>query len=757
MRYQKNRVKGRSMSKYIKGSARFTVISEGCVRIEYADGGEFLDAPTLFAVRESSHHADIIEDSDKLTLRTEKLTLTYTDNGPFSGENLCIEVHTGGVCATWHYGDALKNNLGGTLVTLDGVCGERPLPDGIISRDGFYVIDDSGKPFISDDGWIKNRSANHRTDLYFFAYGHDYKAAIRDLRASSGAFQLPRRCVFGSWYSRWWRYTADEFLDLVDQYDKNGFPLDIMVMDMDWHYQDWGHAEGEPYALYGYGHAGANLGWTGYTWNRTAIPDPPALLQKLKDRGIKAVLNDHPADGLRDHDDGYSEFIRELCEKGYTEEVPDIPEKVSQREKENAGRGVKNFRFNAGSPVYMDAFFNHALSRIESDGVEFWWLDWQQDYLYPTVNGIKDLPHLPWLNHLYYEHSKKGGKRGASFSRWGGIGDHKHPAYFSGDSVSGWETLAFEVKMTATAANAGCFWWSHDIGGFVDPIPGGQAENYVRWVQFGALSASLRLHMNGVEGFDRRPWTWGEPYCSAMREAFHLRSRLFPYIYSSAYESCRDSLPFIRPLYYECPEAKEAYEHPTTYFIGSHLIVSPVCEEMGESKKAQSSLWLPDGVWFDFFSGQRHEGGPVTVENDLFTFPLFVRAGAPIITQPYRDRMTTAAYSDLNIAIYADGENGGTSLLYEDDGETEDYKFGKCRTTSVTYSHSNGEYRISLIPQGFFEGAVEKRSVTVTLRNVPCLSLGSANAEISYCSDGRELIIKASEISASAPITFVLR
>ena len=370
------------------------------------------------------------------------------------------------------------------------------------------------------------------------------------------------------------------------------------------------------------------------------------------------------------------------------------------REKENLERNVKNFRFNAGDRDYMDAFFKHALLPIEKQGVEFWWLDWQQDRLYPTVNGIKDTPHLSWLNHLYYRHSKRNGKRGASFSRWGGIGDHKHPAYFSGDAVSSFETLAFEIKKTVSAANAGCFGWSHDIGGFVDPVPGGQAENYVRWVQFGALSASLRLHMNGVEGFDRRPWTWGEPYCSAMRDMFHMRSKLMPYLYSAAFKSYKESLPFIRPLYYDYPMDEEAYQYPTEFFLGDGIIASPICTTMDENQMVTSEVWLPDGIWYDLFTKKCYSSGKISIENGLTTFPLFVREGFPLVTQPYRDRMTSAPYSSINIDIYIGSD--GESFLYEDDGETEDYKDGKHRITSIKYSCADGMHRICITPEGTY-------------------------------------------------------
>jgi len=743
------------MSSFIKGNARFSVLTEGCIRIEYALDRCFADDPTLFAVRSSFCQAEITEDKDTLTVKTKKLTLRYTGSEPFSRDNLSVAVHTSGKDTIWHYGDESRNNLGSTLSTLDGVNGERPLPDGILSRDGFYVIDDSGKPLLHD-GWLKARPGEHKTDLYFFAYGTDYKSALRDLSYVSGKMEMPRKYFMGSWYSRWWPYTSDEFLAIADEYALHDFPLDIMVMDMDWHYQDWSHREGHPRALFGYGHAGENIGWTGYTWNRTLIPDPEKLIDSLHKKGLKVVLNDHPADGIRDHDEMYSDFIADLKSKGYKEEVPTVEEKVSAAERENLSRNIENYRFNAGNRDYMETFFKNAHRRIEKQGVDFWWLDWQQDRIYPHVHNMPGLLHLPWLNHLYYENSKSGNKRGMSFSRWGGIGDHKHPAYFSGDAATGWETLAFEIKMTATAGNIGCFWWSHDIGGFFDPVPGGQAECYVRWVQFGATSAALRLHVCGDENIDRRPWTWEEKYCTAMREMFHLRSRLIPYLYSLAFESYRDSVPLLRPLYIEHPENEEAYLHPQTYMLGGNMVASPVCRPMEGKETVISNVWLPDGIWFDLFSSKRYEGGHIKVENTLNTFPLFVRAGFPLTTQPYRDRMTSAPYTEINIEVFCDGNAVGEYFLYEDDGESEGFKFGKRRITNITFAENDKKYTFTLTPSGDYENSPKKRDIRFVLKNCDEISKASLpQAEIRYDREKREteILLKAVPANEKTELT----
>ncbi len=726
------------MSIYIKDNARFTVMREGVIRMEYAEGRAFVDGETLFAKRNAECDARMTY-GDMLVIETEYITLYYK-GGEFTRESLYARIHVNGFECRWHFGDENRENLGGTLNTLDGVDGFRPLPDGLIARDGWYALDDSGTPVLRD-GWAENRNEAHMTDIYLFAYGKDYFQALADLAAVSGSFELPRKYFFGSWYSRWWPYTAEEFIGLADEYDENGFPLDILVMDMDWHYQDWGHREGEPQYQYGYGHAGGNLGWTGYNWNLRLIPDPEGTVKALNDRGIAVTLNDHPADGVRDADAVYDSFIAGLSKSGYTEEVPDIEDKINDRERAHKEKGIVNYRFNAGSKVYMDAFFDATGAEMEDKGAAFRWLDWQQDYLYPEVNGVNGLTHLKWLNHLYYENSKKGNKRGMSFSRWGGFGDHKHPAYFSGDSVTNWETLDFEIQMTVSAGNAGCFWWSHDIGGFMDPVPRGQAEVYARWVQFGAVSPALRVHMNGVEGFDRRPWTWGEPYCSVMRDAFRLRSVLMPYIYSEAFASASRSKPLLCPLYYAAPDAEESYKHPAEYFFGGGLIAAPICKACDRNGEAESEIWLPDGVWYDWFTGKRYEGGCHTVINTLETFPLFVRAGYPVVTQSYTGRMATAVLREPCVIIYA-GESG-SSELYEDDG-ISDIDRNIFRSTAISYDDAERKLTLSTVCSGYDDG-VYSRNFTIELRRCGAAEdavCESHNVKLSYKDECAELTVE---------------
>ena len=667
----------------IVGLARFTVITPSCIRMEYAGEGAFLDTPTLFAFQREARMADarFRRDDETLTIDTGGICLRYRDDGkPFSEDNLSASISNGD--ATIHWQPDLKNerNLGGAIPTVDGMFDGIPLPDGLLARDGWHVIDDSGSPVLLD-GWIAQAPLNKRPvqDWYLFGYGADYTAALQALTAISGPAPIPRKHVHGSWYCRWFAYTAQDFRAIADEYRRHDFPLDILVMDMDWHTRD---------AVTGYGHAGT-LGWTGYTWNRTLIPDPELLLGELRDDGIFVTLNDHPSDGIREHETCYDDFIDRLG----------LP----------AGA---NPPFNAGDRQYMDAFFQAAHVPLERQGIDFWWLDWQQDYIYPYVYGVPRLRHLSWLNYLYFQHSQRDGRRGQGFSRWGGWGDHRHPIQFSGDSGCTWAMLAFEVSMSATSGNVGCFFWAHDVGGFWGDR---EPEMYTRWVQFGALSAALRLHSSGDE-LDRRPWLWGEPFVSAMRKAFHFRAQLFPYIYTGIRQCYDQTLPLLRPMYLAYPLAEESYQYPEQYLLGDHLLVAPITTPgTGPEMTAHKVVWFPAGVWYSLWTGERIAGDALRdVSATLDEIPVYIRGGIPLPMQPYTPRMTTAPLAVLIIRCYPGAT--GASRLYEDDGQSLAYQQGGFAFTGLHYTSDDYTITVTIGPAiGTYSGQLAERSYRVEL------------------------------------------
>lgn len=435
------------------------------------------------------------------------------------------------------------------------------------------------------------------------------------------------------------------------------------------------------------------------------------MIKELKEKQISVVLNEHPHDGIRPHEDMYDAFIRDL---GVDTTQTGIP------------------IFDAGDPHYMRNFLKHAHGESDSMGVAFWWLNWQQDYLFPTVRGTTT-KHLPWLNELYYNYSRKNGLRGLNFSRWGGWGDHRHPIQFSGDAVGCWDVLRFEVDLTTTSGNAGCFFWAHDIGGFYQGL---DPELYTRWTQFGLLNSSLRIHSVSGKNMDRRPWLWGEREEKAMRRIYHLRSQLMPYVYSSVRQCHTDMLPLNQGLYIEQPEIEESYRHPDEFFFGDLILGAPVTEAgKGADFTVDKPVYFPEGNdWYSLFTGKRYAGGTTdTVPTPLEESPVFVKGGWPLPLQPYKERMASAPLDTLIVRCYP-GYDGvsNTYSLYEDDGLTTDYEQGIYATTALSYSKSGNKVTVNVAPtEGHYAGQPSQRAYRIELPGVP------ANSRVKV--DGRKV------------------
>lgn len=658
----------------VVGRARFTVLTPTLMRLEYAPDGVFENRPTLFAVcRELPIPPfETRREGKRVVLETEALTLCYTEDGArFSENNLRIRLRSKPP-TEWRPGLLNKGNLGGTVCTLDECKGPIDVQDGVLSRDGWFLLDDSLRP-VFEKGWVAARPEAGQQDWYFFGYGRDFARALKDLTTLAGPIPLPPRFVFGSWYSRYWPYRAEEFLAIADEYTRQEFPLDVMVIDMDWHLD----------------------GWTGYTWNRELIPDPEGLLSALHQRGLKTTLNLHPADGVRAHEDAYPAFAEAMGSDVAAE---------------------KPIKFNCTDPVYMKNYFELLHHPLETQGVDFWWIDWQQSAKTPVAG----LAPLSWLNHLHFcdlqrERPPLPSRRGLTLSRWGGWGNHRYPIQFSGDTWATWEMLRFLVEFTATAGNVGAAYWSHDLGGHfaegrTDP------ELFVRWIQFGAFSATMRVHATRSAQNDRRPWLDGEPFTSAARAAFALRYRLLPYIYTMARKCFDTGLPLNRPMYLADPNRRIAYELPDQFYFGDDLIVAPVLHPgHGPDRVAEVQVWLPDGEWFDLTTRKHYAGSRRhRVLAALNTIPVFVRAGHPIPLARSGRLHCAEDLDQVHLRVYP-GPDGETRL-YDDDGESNGYLDGQFAWTALRYTEASNHCYVLIGPAtGTYDGMPRIRSIVVEL------------------------------------------
>jgi alpha-glucosidase len=358
---------------------------------------------------------------------------------------------------------------------------------------------------------------------------------------------------------------------------------------------------------------------------------------------------------------------------------------------------------------YMD-LLHHPL---EKQGVDFWWLDWQQE---PNTRMAGVTPTW-WINYVHFTDQEREGKRPILFHRWGGLGNHRYQIGFSGDTVSVWDSLAFQPWFTATAANVGYAYWSHDIGGH---MPGAvEPELFTRWVEFGAFSPILRTHTTKNPESERRIWAYPEPYSSILRATFQLRYALQPYIYTEARRTYDTGIAFLRPLYYDSPEANEAYDNKNEYLFGDQMLVSPVVTAGDKtSGLATEKVWLPKGEWIEWPTG-KHFTGPTSVERSfsIEQTPVYLKSGAIVPMQPEMIYTGEKPVDPLFVNVWP-LEPGGSSnyTLYEDNGVAEQYQHGVFTRTPIKAAEAGDTLRVEIGPvEGSFPGMLKDRGYTLKL------------------------------------------
>ncbi len=683
------------------GNARFTVLTPQIVRIEWSPDARWEDAKSLTFVNRKLEVPDFKKKVSKkgVTISTGALTLDYRNDGkPFDAGNLKITFPLNGKKISWKPGDTDSLNLMGTTRTLDRAdgykLGREPMETGLLSRSGWVLVDDSGKPVFTPVSshwkeWVKERPTSDNIDWYFMAYGHDYKKALADYQKVAGEAAMPPRNTFGYWWSRYWQYSDDELEDIVGKLRSYDIPIDVLIVDMDWH-DTFGMKKNNP-AKDEYGQ---RIGWTGYSWQKQLFPNPKNFLEWTNRNKLLTALNLHPASGIQPYEDCYDEFTRDY---GWSDKGKSVPFKIDEEK-------------------WADSYFNKVLSPMEDMGVDFWWLDWQQ---WVDSKFTRGLSNTFWLNHTFYNHAKdraaevnsNSPKRPFIYHRWGGLGSHRYPLGFSGDTYATWETLAFLPWFTATASNVNYGYWGHDIGGhlFHKDVKSTDPELYTRWLQYGVFTPIFKTHSTKDNRIVRYPWAFPD-HQFVMRDAIQLRYALVPYIYNAVRANYDTGVAMCRPMYYEYPELDKAYNVPEQFFFGDDIIATAVASPVDSvTGLAERSIWLPEGEWYEYSSGNMYNGdNDYTLNFTIAENPFFVRSGAIIPMNPVKVRNLQEACDTL-VLTFVPGADGKLTH-YEDDGVSDEYK-SRFATTEVSRKYSNNSQIITISARnGSYRNAPESRA-----------------------------------------------
>ncbi len=353
---------------YIGDCYRITVLSSRLIRFEYSKEKNFVDLAS-YAVwfrKFDDVKFSVTETGSIVIVETNAVKFFINKN---KRKPLFVEIKESGrkiKCDN-------KGNLKGTCRTLDGTFGKVPLQDGLVTKNGVYVFDDSCSVLIDENGKFQPREGSNK-DLYIFAYEKNYRETIKAFYKISSPVPLIPRFALGVWWSRYHAYTQREYLDLMARFKSENIPLTVATVDMDWHWvKDIDKKFGVNYG-----------GWTGYSWNTELFPNYKEFLRKLKEDNLHITLNLHPADGVHAYEDMYEDMAKAVGMN------PKTKEKV---------------KFQCGSDNFWNAYFDILHKPYEKAGVDFWWIDWQQGRK-SDVNGLDPLNEV---NHYHYVDNAESG------------------------------------------------------------------------------------------------------------------------------------------------------------------------------------------------------------------------------------------------------------------------------------------------------------------------------------------------------------
>ncbi len=630
---------------------RVTILFDELFRIEKSENHVFNDQATqiVWFRNKKTPKYEILKQEECLKIKTRKVTLVLIDSNSIEDSFVIIkgkEVHLDN-----------KENLKGTARTLDCYDGEYLtnyqeegprskiiLDNGVASKNGVAVIDDSHSLLLNKEGSLEKAPKGHQ-DYYVFAYGHNYREAVKALFEITGYAPILPRYAFGNWWSRYHDYTDKEYMTLLYKFIDRDVPITVSTIDMDWHYNSKNLDAAKHISELGRDTPfyGGKDGWTGYTWNKDLFKNYKQFLKDITDLGFHITLNLHPACGVRWFEDCYKDFA------------------IAMGKDPNKGEQIP---FDFTDDNFINNYFKIIHKPYENDGVSFYWIDWQQG----TNSKMPGLDPLWALNHYHYLDNSLNHEHGLILSRYSGIGSHRYPIGFSGDTVSSWDTMNYISEFTSKSTNVGYTYWSHDIGGHY----GGRLEYqlYTRFLQFGVFSPINRLHSSDMPIISKEPWYYLNGAGDIAIDFLRLRHKLIPYLYSSCYKTHLKGLGLIEPLYYSLGNIKKGYEYPSEYIFAQDGFIVPATHPLNKDGYTIEKGYLPKGRYFDFFTHDIYElkkNKEIKFARTLENFPYLVKAGSFIPLSMDKIQYNEVENPTTLNLVTSKGDNKYT--LYEDKGK----------------------------------------------------------------------------------------
>lgn len=554
---------------------------------------------------------------------------------------------------------------------------------------------------------------------YFFA-GPTPADITRQYTELTGRMPLPPLWALGHHQSRWGYESVEEVAEIARTMRERQHPCDSLWLDID--YMD---------------------GFRNFTWNPETFPEPRALVEELRKQGLRTVTIIDPGTA---YDEAYSVY-QEGHARDYFCRNPDgsyffgsvwpgtcvFPD-FSRDEVRKWWGNLYAEHLELGVAGIWNDMDEPALTSILSDNSAEHVHGRTMDSIVQHQAGGENrtgLDGAPVEHRLFHNayglemarstyegmRSLKPDQRPFVLTRSGTGGVQRYAAVWTGDNTSRWEHISLMMTMMLNLSMSGVPFVGMDIGGFWDDSNG---ELLVRFAQLGALIPFTRNHYAKFI-VHQEPWSFGEPYESAYRNAMELRYRSLPYLYTIFAEAARTGSPIIRPLYYHYAQDRQAITIEDELLIGANLLSAPLYEAGSSSR----NVYLPQGTWFDYWAGTSYQGEQCySIEAPIERWPLFVRSNSILPQGPLMQYTDEIATDPLTLHCYMTTNGQADFTLYEDDGQSYAYASGAYAETAIMCKASESgatvvidEYFSAYRPQrDWYEILVHLNGKTLTQR-----------------------------------------
>jgi len=528
----------------------------------------------------------------------------------------------------------------------------------------------------------------------FVIYGPDYKTIIKGYSDLTGYPPIPPIWALG-WIQCKNRYkTQNELLEIAHKYREKNIPCDVLIIDWCW------------FRYFG------DLDWVAKYW-----PDPWGMVHHLKSMGFHIMQAQHPY--MHTQAKNFNDFNS----RGYL--ISWDPSRVPDKWPPDGIKHAVDFSNPGARKLWWEK-----IEPLFRQGIDGYWTDMGElethppgcssHYLGPREK-VHNIYSTLWNMALYEGQRSISNRRVFCLSRTAYAGIQRYgSALWSGDIDPTWEVLDHQVVIGQQVCMSGQPFWTTDIGGFMT-ADFYEPELYVRWFQWGTFCPIFRTHGTRPEN---ETWSFGSDIEKILVDYIKIRYRLMPYIYSCVYETHKTGVSIMRAMLMEFPQDSTAARQDHQFMFGPSILVAPVTEKGKRCKK----VWLPEGIWYNYWENKKYEG-PQEVDEiaPLWKIPIYIRGGSIIPEGPDVLHTGNNLFDPLTIHIYPGKDAQFT--LYEDDGKTYDYEEGVFSLTGFVYNEKLKSLKIQS-PEVTYPGLPVYRNFRLIYHHTDCPEKIKVNGKI---------------------------